>query len=134
MKTPEQRARRNIDRILQDAGWRVQAKDDFDLTASKGVAIREFALEAGYADYMLFVDGEALGVVEAKKEGTTLGGVDTQSQKYLQGLPPYVRTVRLPLPFAYESTGVETVFRDVRDPEYRSRRLFSFHRPATLAG
>ncbi|MDP9477353.1 MAG: restriction endonuclease subunit R, partial [Actinomycetota bacterium] len=120
--------------MLQDAGWSVQDRDDFDLTASKGVAIREFALEAGFADYMLFVDGEAVGVVEAKKEGTTLGGVAIQSQKYLDGLPSYVRTVRLPLPFAYESTGVETVFRDIRDPEYRSRRLFSFHRPGTLAG
>ncbi len=133
MKTPEQRARQNIDRMLGDAGWSVQDRDGFDLTASKGVAIREFALKAGYADYMLFVDGEAVGVVEAKKEGTTLGGVDTQSQKYLDGLPSYVRTVRLPLPFAYESTGIETAFRDVRDPEYRSRRVFSFHRPATLA-
>ncbi len=134
MRTPEERARRNIDRMLQDAGWSVQDRDGFDLTASKGVAIREFALKAGFADYMLFVDGEALGVVEAKKEGTTLSGVDTQSQKYLDGLPSYVRSVRLPLPFAYESTGVETIYRDVRDPDYRSRRLFSFHCPATLAG
>jgi type I restriction enzyme R subunit len=118
--------------MLESAGWSVQDKEDFDFTASRGVAIREFKLEAGFADYMLFVDGKAVGVVEAKKEGTTLSGVDTQSQKYLDGLPSYVQTVRVPLPFAYESTGVETVFRDVRDPDYRSRRVFSFHRPSTL--
>ena len=81
---------------------------------------------------MLFVERLAVGVVEAKKEGTSLSGVDTQSQKYLAGLPPHVQRVETPLPFAYESTGVKTVFRDVRDLEYRSRRVFWLHRPETL--
>jgi type I restriction enzyme R subunit len=129
---PEQQARQSIDRMLDLAGWSVQDKTDFDPTVSRGVAVREFGLEAGFADYMLFVDGKAVGVVEAKKEGTTLSGVDTQSQKYLDGLPSFVQTIRVPLPFAYESTGVETRFRDIRDPEYRSRRVFWFHRPETL--
>ena len=120
--------------MLELAGWDVQDMRDLDFSASRGVAVREFPLEAGFADYMLFVDREAVGVVEAKKEGTPLGGVDTQSRKYLEGLPDHVRRVSTPLPFAYESTGLETVFRDVRDPEYRSRRVFSFHRPGTLAG
>ena len=105
-----------------------------DFMASRGVALREFPLKAGFADYMLFVDRQAVGIVEAKKEGTTLGGVDTQSKKYLDGLPSHVQRIGAPLPFAYESTGVETVFRDVRDPDYRSRRVFSFHRPGTLLG
>ena len=108
--------------------------DGVDFTASRGVAIREFPLKAGFADYMLFVDRQAVGVVEAKKAGTPLSGVDTQSQKYLAGLPPHVQRVQTPLPFAYESTGIETVLRDVRDPDYRSRRVFSFHRPKTLIG
>ena len=103
-----------------------------DFTASRGVAIREFPLKAGFADYMLFVDRQAVGVVEAKKEGTPLSGVATQSRKYLDGLPAHVQSVGMPLPFAYESTGIETVFWDVRDPDYRSRRVFSFHRPGTL--
>jgi type I restriction enzyme R subunit len=132
LPTPEGRARQNIDRMLAMASWVVQDMEEFDLSAARGVAIREFPLESGVADYMLFVDRQAVGVIEAKKEGTTLGGVDTQSQKYLEGLPPYVQTVHMPLPFAYESTGIETVFRDVRDPDYRSRRVFWFHRPETL--
>src|SRR5215217_975234 len=118
--------------MLAAAGWAVQDRKAVNLSASKGVAIREFPLEAGFADYMLFVDGQAVGVVEAKKEGTPLSGVDTQSQKYLSGLPTHVRRVQTPLPFAYESTGIETVLRDVRDPDYRSRRVFWFHRPETL--
>jgi len=120
--------------MLELAGWSVQDVKDLDFTASRGVALREFPLEAGFADYMLFVERQAVGIVKAKKEGTTLGGVDTQSKKYLDGLPSHVQSVGTPLPFAYESTGVETVFRDVRDPDYRSRRVFSFHRPGTLLG
>jgi type I restriction enzyme, R subunit len=118
--------------MLELAGWSVQDMKGLDFTASRGIAIREFPLKAGYADYMLFVDRQAVGVVEAKKAGTSLSGVDTQSRKYLDGLPAHVQTVGTPLPFAYESTGIETVFRDVRDPDYRSRRVFSFHRPGTL--
>src|SRR5215218_1888810 len=118
--------------MLAAAGWAVQDRKAVNLSASKGVAVREFPLEAGFADYILFVDRQAVGIVEAKKEGTPLSGVDTQSGKYLDGLPPHVQRVGTPLPFAYESTGVETVFRDVRDPDYRSRRVFSFHRPGTL--
>lgn len=132
MVTPEQRARHNIDRMLELAGWSVQDKNDLNFKASRGVAVREFPLKAGFADYMLFVDRQAVGIVEAKKEGTSLSGVDVQSAKYLDGFPPHVQRIATPLPFAYESTGVETVFRDVRDPEYRSRRVFSFHRPGTL--
>ena len=118
--------------MLELAGWSVQDMKGLDFTASRGVAIREFPLKTGFADYMLFVDRKAVGIVEAKKEGTSLSGVATQSRKYLDGLPAHVQKVGTPLPFAYESTGVETVFRDVRDLDYRSRRVFSFHHPGTL--
>jgi type I restriction enzyme R subunit len=74
LPTPEERARQNIDRMLAMAGWNVQDMGEFDLSATRGVAIREFPLKSGFADYMLFVDGHAAGVVEAKKEGTSLSG------------------------------------------------------------
>jgi type I restriction enzyme R subunit len=82
---------------------------------------------------LLFVDRNAVGVVEAKAEGTPLSGVAEQTGEYLVGLPPAIPHVDEPLPFAYESNGVETFFRSERDPEPRSRRVFSFHQPATLA-
>src|SRR5215203_5083382 len=129
LTAPEQLARHNIDRMLQLTGWSVQDMKELDFTASRGIALREFPLKAGFADYMLFVDRQAVGIVEAKKEGTTLSGVDTQSKKYLEGLPVHVQRVGTPLPFAYESTGVETVFRDVRDPDYRSTRVPPSHPP-----
>ena len=64
--TPEEQARKQIDRLLTQAGWAVQSMDEVDRYASVGVAVREFRLSTGYADYMLFVDGDAAGVSEAK--------------------------------------------------------------------
>ena len=104
-----------------------------NLYAGRGVAVREFPLETGYADYLLFVDRKAVGVLEAKAEGIPLSAVAEQAGGYAVGLPANIPHVELPLPFLYESTGVETFFRDNRDPQPRSRRVFTFHRPETLA-
>lgn len=129
---PEDEAREEIDALLEAAGWKVQDYKDINLGAGLGVAVREFPLTTGEADYLLFVDRKAVGVVEAKPVGTTLGGVSVQTQKYLEGIPSEIPHVQDPLPFAYESTGKETFFRDLRDPEPRSRRVFAFHRPETI--
>ncbi len=134
MPTPEFLAREQIDQLLAASGWTIQDRAGVNLHAARGVAVREFPVAGGFADYMLFVDRKAVGVVEAKKVGTTLSGVADQASSYAAGLPqnvPHVGTDKLP--FVYESTGVETFFRDERDPEPRSRRVFSFHRPETLA-
>ena len=133
MPTPEELARINIDRQLTACGWTVQSRVEMNLYAGRGIAVREFPLSTGEADYLLFVDRKAVGVVEAKPEGVTLSGVADQAAKYSVGLPANIPHVTLPLPFLYESTGVETFFRDERDPEPRSRRVFTFHRPEELA-
>ncbi len=122
-----------IDPKIEAAGWILQDRSSMNLFAGRGIAVREFPLDTGYADYMLFVDRKAVGVVEAKAEGTTLGGIAEQSASYLVGLPENIPHVQLPLPFAYESNGVEVFFRNERDPQPRSRRVFNFHQPATLA-
>ena len=82
---PEAAARENIDAALSAAGWFVQDKRQTNLRAGLGVAIREFKGKAGhgFADYLLYVDGKAIGAVEAKAEGTTLTGVEPQSAKGL---------------------------------------------------
>jgi len=132
--TPEDRARENIDKLLTAAGWIVQDKRSTNLSAGRGVAVREFPLKSGHgeADYLLFVDGAPIGVVEAKKEGDTLTGVELQTTKYSEGVPDNLTTPRRPLPFQYQSTGVETRFTNLLEPDARSRRVFSFHRPDTL--
>lgn len=133
--TPEARARVRIDEMLTEAGWVVQDYRRIDRAAGRGVAVREFPLATGHgqADYLLFVDGEAVGALEAKKVGMSLTGVETQSAKYVAGLPVGIPAVGAPLPFAYESTGVETQFTNGYDPVPRSREVHWFHRPETLA-
>lgn len=86
----EQDARAQIDRLLLAAGWHVQDPKAANLHAGLGVAIREFPLKdgRGFADYLLYVDGKAAGVLEAKKKGFTLSGVETQSDKYVSGSAP----------------------------------------------
>ena len=132
---PEEQARENIDRLLEQAGWVVQDSDSINLYAGSGIAVREFPLRAGHgrADYLLYVNQKAVGVVEAKPEGFALAGVEVQSEKYGAGLPDALPAYRRPLPFLYESTGAETQFTNGLDPESRSRSIFSFHTPKTLA-
>ncbi len=132
MLGPEQIARTKIDALLSAAGWVLQDRDQFNKNAALGVAVREFSLPAGPCDYLLFVDGKAAGVVEAKKTGVTLSGVAEQSEKYMAKLPDHLARWQDTLRFDYESTGDETFFRDMADPKPRSRRLFAFHRPETL--
>lgn len=129
---PEEKARQDIDRLLVAAGWNVQDYRDLNLGASLGVVVRDFPLESGFADYLVFIDRKAAGAIEAKAQGTTLSGVSEQTEKYLRGVPANIPQVCKPLPFAYESTGTETFFRDLRDPDSRSRRVFAFHTPETL--
>lgn len=134
-KTPEQEARETIDKMLEASGWAVQDLGAANIHAQKGVAIREFPLNSGHgkADYLLYVNGRAAGVVEAKKVGSTLTGVEVQSDKYKTGLPQDLPAWFRPLPFCYQSTGVETRFTNDLDPAPRSRNVFSFHRPETFA-
>ncbi len=133
--TPEALARRQIDSLLQLAGWHVCNINQVNLHAALGVAIREFPLNPGhgFADYLLYVNGKACGVIEAKKEGVTLKGVEIQSERYAQGLPVALPAWRRPLPFLFESTGVETQFTNGLDPQPRSRHVFAFFRPELLA-
>jgi type I restriction enzyme R subunit len=135
MPRPEDAARERIDAALALAGWAVQDFDSLNLSAARGVAVREFPLFRGFgfADYLLYVDGEAVGVLEAKKEGTTLTGIEVQAEKYAAGVPEHLPAPVRPLPFLYQSTGVETRFTNRLDPEPRSRSLFHIHQPATLA-
>lgn len=102
---PEQQARARIDALLLAAGWLLQDTADFNRHAALGVAVREFQLPSGPCDYLLFVGGKACGVIEAKKQGATLTGVEAQSARYAHGLPAGLPAYRRPLPFLYESTG-----------------------------
>lgn len=129
----EQKARDTIDALLKQAGWVVQSSKKIDLNDGLGQAVREYQTDVGPADYVLFVDKKAVGVIEAKREeqGHKITEVEAQTEGYASAKLKWVNN-KQPLPFLYESTGIITRFTDSRDPKPRSREVFSFHRPETL--
>jgi type I restriction enzyme R subunit len=131
-QNPEQIARDYIDRQLLACGWIIQDKKKINLSAGLGVAIREYNTDIGPADYVLFVNKIAVGIIEAKREeeGIRLTTVEEQSYQYSQSKLRLLNND--PLPFVYESTGEITRFTDYRDPKPRSRSVFTFHRPETF--
>ena len=133
-QNPEQIARDQIDKHLAEAGWHVQNMKDLDWSAGQGIAVREYQTDTGPADYVLFVDKRAVGVIEAKPKdwGHKITTVEDQSSGYAAAKLKWVNN-KEPLPFVYESTGVITRFTDGRDPKPRSREVFTFHRPETMA-
>jgi type I restriction enzyme R subunit len=130
--TPEEKARHDIDRQLALCGWIVQNRDEMNISAGLGVAVREFPTLTGEVDYLLYAGSKAIGIIEARPKGHTLIGVETQSARYINALPAEMPAYRTPLPFAYESTGAVTQFTNTLEPEARSRQVFSFHRPEEL--
>jgi type I restriction enzyme R subunit len=128
----EQQARDQIDKKLIQAGWVIQDKKRLNLYESLGVAVREMDTDTGPADYMLFIDGKACGVLEAKREGKSLGEVYQQSRRYTISKTKNLQRWGDVLPFTYEATNIEIRFCDQRDPSPRSRYVFHFHQPQTL--
>ena len=111
-----------FDARLRAAGWVVQGTSEISHTAGTGIAVREYQTSIGPADYALFADKRALGVVEAKPDawGERLTTVETQSSSYATAQLKWVKNPE-PLPFVYEATGAITRFTDCRDPKPRSR-------------
>lgn len=131
--TPEEKARCVIDNNLSQSGWIIQDLNRLNLSASLGVAVREFPTSTGEVDYALFVDGRPVGVVEAKRSeaGQSITDVEVQSGRYAKSSFKWVKndyTIR----FVYEATDKLIRFTDYNDVKYRSRTVFSFHRPETL--
>ena len=131
--TPEQKAREAIDQRLIQAGWILQDMCQLNPMAGPGVAVREFPTSTGPVDYALFVDGIPVGVVEAKadEKGENITTVEGQSSRYAGSTFKWVKA-GYRIRFAYEATGKLTRFTDYNDQKYRSRRIFSFHRPESL--
>lgn len=132
--TPEQKARKIIDEKLLTSGWTIQDVKRLNPNAAVGVAVREFPTDTGPVDYALFVNGTPVGVIEAKKseEGENITTVEGQSSRYANSTFKWIKC-EYKIRFAYEATDKLTRFTDYNDEKYRSRTVFSFHRPETLA-
>jgi type I restriction enzyme R subunit len=131
-QNPEQIARDKIDAALVQCGWVIQNKNKINLHAGLGVAVREYLTDIGPADYVLFVGGKPVGVIEAKREeeGDKISAHESQVEGYAGARLKHINNESLP--FLYLSTGVITRFADARDPKPRFREVFTFHRPEAL--
>lgn len=131
-QNPEQIARDQIDKQLSDCGWLIQDKSKINLHAGLGVAVREYLTDVGPADYVLFVSGKPVGIIEAKREeeGHKLNVHEDQGEAYANAKLKHLNNE--PLPFVYLSTGEITKFTDYTDPRPRAHVIFCFHRPETI--
>lgn len=131
--TPEEEARKVIDEKLTKSGWVIQNMNELNINVALGVAVREFPTSTGEVDYALFVDGTPVGVIEAKRseEGQNLTVVEGQTSRYANSTFKWIKN-SYKIRFAYEATDKITRFTDYNDIKYRSREVFSFHRPETI--
>ncbi len=132
--TPEEQARVNIDRMFGDAGWKITDRNDYNPTVS-AVAIREGLLKGNLeADYLLFIDGKAVGVLEAKKETTDVKtqAVISQAENYTHNVPSWCPTWKNPLPIVYVSNGKSTYWKNLADIDSDYQEIGRIHTPKEL--
>lgn len=131
---PEEKARVKIDAMFEAAGWKVVDRDEYTPTLS-AAAIREGLLKLGReADYFLFVEGKAIGVLEAKRAEVDVASekVSEQAEDYARNVPSCYQAWQKPLPFIYQSNGDETFFRDYRDKDGELQLINRIHTPREL--
>ncbi len=131
---PEEKARVKIDQWFKDAGWKVINRIEFEAN-STAIAVREGKMKHNLeADYLLFINSTAVGVLEAKRVeiDVTSQEVSGQVERYAQNVPEFYPTYQTPLPFLYKSNGKDLYFKDFRNPDSKYERISEIHRPYDL--
>ena len=132
--TPEEKARIKIDQWFADAGWKVVNREDYEPTGT-AVAIREGLLKGNLeADYFLFINGKAVGVLEAKREETDVfaSKVCEQAALYARSVPNIYQAYQKPLPFIFTSNGKELYFCDFREQDSCFKQIITIPTPHEL--
>ena len=125
--TPEEKARQKIDQWFTEAGWKVINREDYEPTCT-AVAIREGLLKGNLeADYFLFINGKAVGVLEAKREDIDAlsDKVCEQAVLYAKSVPHIYQAYQKPLPFIFTSNGKELYFCDFRKQEQNFKQIIA---------
>lgn len=131
--TPEQKARLKIDNMLKDAGWDIVDRMHYNPSVS-AVAIEEGLLKGNLeADYLLFIEGKAVGVLEAKRAERQLNEVVAeQAENYTHKLLEWYQTWQKPLPLIYLSNGNELMYKCAEtNNEYKP--IQRMHSPREIA-
>lgn len=132
--TPEEKARQKIDQWFAEAGWKVINREDYEPTCT-AVAIREGLLKGNLeADYFLFINGKAVGVLEAKREDIDAlsDKVCEQAVLYAKSVPHIYQAYQKPLPFIFTSNGKELYFCDFREQEQGFKQIIAIPTPYEL--
>ena len=134
VKTPEEKARERIDEMFGEAGWKVLSRDEYAPNIS-AVALEEGLMNGNLeADYLLFVNGKAVGVLEAKRVEVDVdcSVVEEQAVKYTRALPDWYQYWQKPLPLAYVSNGKQHLFKDNRIPDSEFQPISRIHTPKEI--
>lgn len=132
--SPEEKARIEIDQQLNASGYVVQDMSELNLYAGKGVVVREYPTDTGEVDYLIFINQQPVGIIEAKsitKGEKLITEVEDQTRRYVNSKFLYFNK-NVDIRFVYESTGEITRFTDYNDIKFRSREIFTFHKPEEL--
>ena len=130
---PEEKARVIIDRMFEEAGWKVVDRDKYapNMTA---VAIKEGLMVGNReADYLLFLNGKAVGVLEAKRIETDINSdiVQEQARLYTRSCPKWCQAwfPNIPLPLAYVANSRDLMFYDTRKSDSEFEYCKKIHTP-----
>ena len=130
---PEEKARVIIDRMFEEAGWKVVDRDKYapNMTA---VAIKEGLMVGNReADYLLFLNGKAVGVLEAKRIETDINSdiVQEQARLYTRSCPKWCQAwfPNIPLPLAYVANSRDLMFYDTRKSNSEFEYCKKIHTP-----
>ena len=130
---PEEKARVKIDKQLRNAGWDIVARDEYVPNSTS--AIKE-ALMVGNteSDYLLFIDGKAIAVVEAKREDNPLGDeVKAQAEGYATTPQSwYGLWFQKLIPLVYLANGNKIYFKNMLKPDSDYEELQQMHTPKKM--
>jgi type I restriction enzyme, R subunit len=127
--------KKRIDANLKNLGWNiVPYETGLNTSTLTQHAVEEYPTSNGPADYALFVNGQLLGIVEAKKYGIGAQNVLEQAKRYARGVVHSIgRWGEYMVPFLFSSSGEQVYFLDVRQPQNLSRSLQDFYSPHALS-
>lgn len=126
--------KKRIDTKLSDCGWTIIPHDvQLDTQSLRAHAVEEYPTDNGPADYALFVNGNLLGLIEAKKVEVAALNVLEQAKRYARGISNPKRNWNgYAVPFLYSTNGEQIYFLDVRHDKELPRALAGFHPPDAL--
>ena len=130
---PEELARVKIDKQLNNAGWDIISRNEY--LPNSTVAVKEALMKGNTeSDYLLFVDGKAIAVVEAKKESNKLGDEVAAQAEFYSANPQdwYALWMDGMIPLVYLANGNKIYFKNMLIPDSDYEELSAMHSPKKM--